>query len=57
MLTQVEIEKSNRLNDINCSTIAVEVSIEPTYIERLRLRELSEVKLTKSLEQADNLIL
>jgi hypothetical protein len=57
MLSQIETEKSNDINDINCSTVVIEPTTELTYIERLRLRELSEVKITKSLEQVDDFIL
>jgi hypothetical protein len=57
MLAQVEIEKSNNINDINCSTVAIEATKELTYIERLRLRELAEVKVVKLLEKTNNLIL
>ena len=57
MLTQVEIEKSNNINDINCSNVAIEATKELTYIERLCLRELDEIKVVKSLEKTDNLIL
>lgn len=57
MLTQVEIDKFSNINDINCSTVTIEVKTDLTYIERLRLRELDEIKVVKSLEKTDNLIL
>ena len=57
MLTQIEIEKSNQINDINCSTVAIKAEIKLTYIERLRLRELVKIKIVDSFEEVNNFIL
>jgi len=57
MLTQIEIEKSQELNDINCSTIAIETKIELSYIERLRQRELKQIEVSNMLKETENLIL
>lgn len=58
MLTEIEVKTSTELNDINCSSITIETrTVKPNYLERLRLRELNNIKIVNSLEQPTDLIL